>query len=902
MKTFLMAVILLAGSIVSIAQNGIIKAKFVDKDKKTPVVAYSVWLNTQKFTTNENGALSASVPYGNYILVVSGDDFENYTQKIELNSSEFDAGTIELAAKAVNVNDVAETSDQNIASDDNDNVSEQSISGILRSTSDPFVNVAAFSLSAGRFNPRGYRPLNVSTYINGISMNDFESGNASYSEYGGLNNVTRSKVTSHGIDATNYAFGNIGGSTNILMNAGNIRKQNSLSYAFSNRSYTHRLMYTYATGFNDKGWAFAFSLSKRYADKGYVKGTWYDAYSYYASAEKKWNDKHSTALTFFGSPYKRAMQAPATQECYDLIGSNYYNPNWGYQNGEIRNAKVRNVHQPMAMVNDFYKINDKLNLTTSIGYQFGRFGTTALNWYNANDPRPDYYRYLPSYQTLDENQTDPYPYIYTTQYWTTNPSVYQINWDNLYQMNYLANAAGEPAHYIVEEQRKDNSQASYNSYLTYNLKDNTTISGGINGIIGKTHYFKTVNDLLGADYWLDVDQFSERDFPSSSTMLENDLNNPDRKVKVGDIFGYNYDIHYANHNAWVLFSQKLSKIDYYVQAQASMSSFYRYGHMKNGRYPDQSYGKGDVNSFLHYALKAGATYKISGRNFIIANISYMENPPLAENSFINARTSYRVINNLEQEQIISGEASYLYRGMIGSFKATAYQTYFNNQTDVRGYYDDFYNTFVNILLQGIDKVHQGIELGTEIKLNSDFTLVGAYNIGNYVYTSNPQATISYDNGSKADTVETIYQKYFYVSGFQNAGSVGIKYRNAKYWFASANVNFFGKSYLEFAPTRRTTNAINNLGTGDPLIKEITEQQKLDGGNTIDISIGKSWKIKNYYIGINLNVNNILDKQDLITGGYEQMRFDDDKHIVNKFPPKYFYAYGRTYFLMLTFRF
>jgi len=902
MKNFLLAVFLLAGSIISNAQNGLIKAKFVDKDKNAPIVALPVWLNTIKFITNQNGELEATVPYGNYILVVSAEDYETYTQKIELNSSEFDAGMINLAAKVVNQSDLTPVDENSIASDDIDDKSNQNVNGLLHSSSDPFTNAASYNLGAANFRIRGYDASNIAIYMNGLPMNDVENGRATYSEWGGLNNVTRNKVFSHGIDATNYAMGNIGGSTNIFVNAGNIRKQNNLTYAFSNRSYTHRIMYTYATGFNDKGWAYALSFSKRYAEKGYVKGTWYDAYSYFASAEKKWNDKHSTAITFFGSPYKRAMQAPATQECYDLIGSNYYNPNWGYQDGIIRNAKVRNVHQPMGLIYDKFQINDQLSLTTTVGYQFGRYGTTALNWYNANDPRPDYYRYLPSYQTLDPTQTDPYPYIYTTQYWSSNPSVYQINWDNLYQMNYLANNANESAHYIVEEQRKDNNQASYNIFLTYNLKDNTTISGGANGIIGKTHYFKTVNDLLGANYWLDVDQFAERDFPSNSTMLENDLNNPGRQVKVGDIFGYNYNIHYSNHNAWVLFNQKLNKIDYYIQAQGSMSSFYRNGFMKNGRYPDHSYGKGSVNSFIHYAVKAGATYKISGRHFIIANIASMTNPPLAENAFINARTSDRVGKNLSQENILSGDASYFYRGINSSFKITAYQTYFNNQTDVRSYYDDGFQTFVNILLQGIDKVHQGIEVGAEVKINSDFTLIGAYNIGNYVYTSNPQATVTYDNGSKPDTTEIIYQKYFYVSGFQNAGSIGLKYRNAKYWFASVNFNVFDKNYLEFAPSRRTTNAIANLGVGDPLIKEITEQQKLKGGYTLDLSIGKSWKIGSYYIGLNANVNNVLNKTDLITGGYEQMRFDNVTHNINKFPPKYFYSYGRTYFLMLTFRF
>jgi len=902
MKNLLIAIFLFAGSIISNAQNGIIKAKFVEKDKGTPISSLPLWLNTSRFITDEKGEVSATVPYGNYILVVSSDEYETFTQKIELNASEFDAGTIELTVKSIQQSDMTPMDEHSFASDDVDDKSNQNINGLLHSSSDPFTNAASYNLSAVNFRIRGYDASNISIFMNGLPMNDMENGRATYSEWGGLNNVTRNKVFSHGIDATHYAFGNIGGSSNIFVNAGNIRKQNNLSYAFSNRSYTHRLMYTYATGFNDKGWAYAISFSKRYAEEGYVKGTWYDAYSYFASAEKKWNDKHSTAITFFGSPYKRAMQAPAVQECYDLIGSNYYNPNWGYQDGIKRNAKVRNVHQPMALIYDKYQFNDKLKLTTSIGYQFGRYGTTALNWYNANDPRPDYYRYLPSYQTLDPNQTNPYPFTYTTQYWTSSPDVYQINWNNLYQINYLGNSAGEPAHYIVEEQRKDNNQALYNAYLTYNLKENTTISGGLNGIIGKTHYFKTLNDLLGANYWLDVDQFAERDFPSDSTMLENDLNNPGRQVKEGEIFGYNYNIHYNNHNAWILLSQKLNKIDYYVQAQGSTTSFWRYGYMKNGRYPDQSYGKGSVNSFIHYALKAGLTYKITGRHFLIANIAYLTNPPLAENAFINARTSDRTGKNLRMENILSGDASYFYRGINSTFKITAYQTYFNNQTDIRSYYDDSYQTFVNILLQDIDKVHQGIEVGAEIKINSDFTLVGAYNIGNYVYTSNPEATLSYDNGSKPDTVETIYQKYFYVSGFQNAGSLGIKYRNAKYWFASINFNIFDKNYLEFAPSRRTTNAIANLGPGDPLIKEITEQQKLKGGYTLDLSIGKSWKIGSYYLALNANVNNVLDKKDLITGGYEQMRYDNQTHNLNKFPPKYFYGYGRTYFLMVTFRF
>ncbi len=892
----LVIIFLICLPLVSMSQNGTVKATFIEKGSEQPVSNVTVWFNTVKAQTNTEGIIQLSLPYGKYIMVVSADEYETYTQEVEINQESIDLQTISLSLKTAQATDISIYADQTVSSDDIDEKQGENISGLLGAFNDPFTNIASFNLSSFNFRMRGYDAALIDVFINGLPMNDFENGRATYSEWGGLNNVTRNKTSYTGIDATPFAFGNIGGTTNIFMNAGNIRKQNNLSYALSNRSYQHRLMYTYASGFNEKGWAYAVSFSKLTSERGYIKGTWYDAYSYYASVEKKWNNRHKTSVIIFGSPYKRAMQAPATQECYNIIGSNYYNPNWGYQDGIVRNAKVRNVHQPIIILTDQFNINENNILNASTGFQFGRYGTTALNWYQANDPRPDYYRYLPSYQTTAQLQQ------ITQDYWTSSPDHYQINWDNLYQINYLAKFAGESARYIVEEQRKDNMQWSYNLQLTTYLKNNTSLYYGLNGMLGKTHYFKVINDLLGANYWLDVDQYAERDFPSNPEMLQNDLNNPNKQVKVGDIFGYNYNIHYSSNNVWAMWMQKLYKIDYYLQIQGSQSSFFRNGLMKNGRYPEQSYGKSDITSFIYYAAKAGLTYKITGRHILKGNAAYSVQPPLADNIFINARTSGRLISNIEKEKILAGEASYIFRGIKASAKITAYQTYIFNQISRRSFYHDQYQTFVNILLTGVDKVHQGIEVGAEVKISSTLSLVGGYNFGNYLYTSRPTAIISYDNGSKPDTTETIYMKYFYIPGPQNAGSIGLKYRNAKFWFASININQFDKNYLDFNPERRTELAISNLGPGDPLISQITQQEKLKGGYTIDCSLGKSWKIGNQYLALNININNVLNKTDIITGGYEQMRFDFSGKNINKFPPKYFYAYGRTYFIMLSYRF
>lgn len=881
-----------------------VKGRAVDSQTKQPIPGVTVSIQTFETKTDAKGNFELSVVPGDYSITIVSEDLAAYTSNIKVPENGIDLGDIGMSAKSSNAEGTGVAEITLSDSDFDNDKSGQSVSGLLHSSNDAFVSAASFSLSAANFRVRGYDGADIMMYMNGLPLNDPENGRASYSEWGGLNNVTKNKDSQHGLTPSTYALGTIGGETNINTCAGQIRKQSNFSYAMANKSYNHRLMYTYATGMQENGWAFVLSGSKRWAENGYVEGTWYDAYSYFAAAEKRLSDKHSLALTFLGSPYKRAMQAGAVQEAYDLTGSHYYNPNWGFQGDEKRNAKIRNVHQPSIMLTDNLKINDATKLTTSVGYSFGRFGTTALNWYNANDPRPDYYRYLPSYQIADTNVAGVIPSMMANN-WANNPSISQINWDQLYQTNYLANGAGQSARYVVEEQRKDNKQLSFHANLNHQLNDNITINGGLMALSSNTHYFKVMSDLLGANYWLDVDQFAERDFPSDPNAMQNDLNNPNRHIQVGDKFGYDYNLHFNQEQLWGMSQFRYNKVDFYVGLQLTNTSFWREGNVKNGRNPNNSFGKSETLNYLNYLTKGGITYKLSGRQYFVANATYYTKSPLPENAFLTPRVSNRLLTNLENEVVFGGELSYIYKGEKINARLTAYETSFNHQTDVKSYYDDQYHSFVQIALQGIDKIHQGIEFGADVKLTKEITASCAINLGNYRYTSRPKETLSAENNSVPDQVYTVYQKYFYVpSGPQNAGSLGLKYNNSKFWFFSANFNYFDKMYLDFAASPRTEFAIQTLdvGLGDPIINKVTEQEKLDGGYTVDLSIGKSWKIKEYYFGINFNLNNVLNNQDLITGGYEQLRFSYDIASLDKFPPKYYYGYGRTFFLMFTFRF
>ena len=49
------------------------------------------------------------------------------------------------------------------------------------------------------------------------------------------------------------------------------------------------------------------------------------------------------SFSAFGAPIVQGRQGVAVQEAYDLTGTNYYNPNWGYQtsaDGSTRACKA----------------------------------------------------------------------------------------------------------------------------------------------------------------------------------------------------------------------------------------------------------------------------------------------------------------------------------------------------------------------------------------------------------------------------------------------------------------------------------------------------------------------------------------------------------------------------------
>ena len=917
MRIKLFLLLLLTAALPGLAQQAGISGPVIDATTGNPVAGAAVMLNDQGVVviTGPAGDFSISnVNPGSDVITVAAYGYSDLTQPVQLMGYDADLGQLKLISAAEPAGIFNETRqellfDQTALEDEEGNA--QSV-GVLTGASDNiYYNASNYNFSVMRFRMRGYDSYLNTTYINGIPFNDLARGRFNYSTLGGMNRAFRNRTNTLGMAASSYGFGGIGGSSNINTITESYAAGFNGSVAYTNAAYMFRAMALYSTGINRHGWGLTVGAIGRYSDEGVIPGTFYNSAGYFLSLEKQFNKKHSLTLTTFGAPTQRATNSATYLEAYELADNNLYNPNWGWQDGKKRSAKIVETFDPTAILNWIWKPKAGTSLNTGFAFRSVNYSTSALNWYNARDPRPDYYRYLPSYYADNKEAFDMY-----TDLWHTS-SFRQIDWDALYQANYLnneANAANpdgtrKGSTYILENRHSNQLNFILSSVLNHRLTDNMSLQAGISANYTRAHYYKSIRDLLGGEFWLDIDQFSERDFPDNPELLQNDLNNPNRHVTDGDVFGYNYYINAIQAKAWIQNMINLPKWDINYGLELSYTQFQRDGKMRNGRAPLNSYGKGKTHRFDNGAIKAGATYKIDGRNAISLRAEYTTLAPLFEYAYISPRIKDTAIDGLQSTRIASVDLSYnwnyrRFRGTIGAFYTDMFDL-----TERTSYYDDQYSTFMNYVTKGVRQNYRGIELGMAFKITPSITATFAGTVASYRYKNNPTGVRSYENGMAPDTATTVYLKNYHIGGTpQTAFNLGIDWAAPRMWFFNINASWMGNAYVNQSPIRHE--ALTDLWTHYPdpeqlaqAVRDITAEDKLNDAFTLNASVGKLIYLnRTMSLNINLNVDNILNKKDIMTYGYQQGRFDYSDFNRLKYPNKYFYAQGIKVFVNIGLRF
>ncbi len=861
-------VFLLAIALTAFAETSL-KGRVIDDATQLPVVGAKVTLANQNIstTTNANGdfLLLYLDPMDEEVLV-EADGFvpaleliairENQANEMEPIILQQDIVSQQQEEILLNLTEEEMTDDEGRS---------QSQASSASASTDVFNATTSFAWSTVRYRNRGYESKTETYYIEGLPFNSAERGQFNYSAMGGLNDASRYKEVLNPMEASNFGFGGIGQMTNYMMGATRYAQGWKVGVAGTNRNYKARVNATYSSGLMNNGWAVTAQLAYRFSPyidtKGIIgEGIKYYSLGYFLTAERVWDNARLKLITF-GAPTERGQNAAVTQEVYDLTGSINYNPYWGYQNGKVRNSRIVKSYDPTFIAAYEWKLDENQRFKAAVGYHYSMYSNSALNYYNAPDPRPDYYRNLPSaywdgqianpwnevnadqlydesgkpygwgmfigedmngnylgsgYIAEDGNLVGPSvnkkAYNDLVQLWKARDNkTTQIDWNNIYAANY-ANNANDPnasARYILERRHNDIQEANA-SFLYVNTEiEHLKMTLGAEGKFSQGIHYKTIDDLLGGNQWIDVDAFADRDIKelaSNSGFTQKDIENV-RKNEVsegydsivtanGRKFGYDYRINMGDMKVWFQNEWTFNEVDLYYALALDYSMMQRTTNMLNGRawyltkvaeekteadawkyYGNASYANikaleaanalkagttymGDAHHFFDPAFKAGVTYKIDGRNRLKLNALAETRAPYARDAYISQRVHDRVVENIYKhdnakslkdfyaasEKVVSTDLTYEFNYPIVRGRVTGFFTQSWDGTELNGYYDDDARTFVNQAMTGIDKRYLGVEAALAFKLGTYFTLTGVTSVGDYRYTSDAIAVTSAENG------------------------------------------------------------------------------------------------------------------------------------------------------------
>ncbi len=905
--------------------------------EKIPEVMVKFESSTFETKTDPNGKFSFSsdlIPEGNQILVfirpgylllripviISKNrniDLDLIPLKPDLVKEQFQASTISLSETELT----------------EDGGGIDNVSGILQASRDAFLNAAAFDFSTTFFRPRGIDSEYGKVLINGIEMNKLFNGRPQWSDWGGLNDLQRQQEFTMGMVPAETSFGGLAGTTNIIMRASQYAKGGRFSYAASNRSYTGRLMGSYTSGEQKNGWTYALLLSRRFAEEGFVDGTVYSANSFFLAVEKRINNSQSLNFTTFYTPNIRGKSSANTAEVFDLKGRNY-NSFWGIQNNEIRNSRLKEVEEPVLMLNHFWKISTNVLLNTNLAYQFGKIGNTHLDYGGTSlvtttegqesfigggkNPDPSYYQYLPSYFLRFQDDQNYEAAFLAEKDFRQNG---QINWNDLYSANQISNGNSV---YVLAEDRNSDRQFTANSILKAVLNESFQLDAKMKYTHLTSENYAVVRDLLGGGGYLDIDYFAEGDSENSQSQIaQSDLLQPNRIAGEGEKFKYDFNLLADVAEAYTNLSFTSKKADFYLAGNLSSTRYSREGLFKSGAFPENSLGKSETLSFLNFGAKAGATYKISGKHLFNINTGYFTKAPALRNSFTNSRQNNTVVDGLDSEEINSADMGYIYRTSAVKFRITGYYSKIVNATQIGFYYADGLSgigrigttAFVQEILQGIDKQYFGAEMGFESQLTTTLKIKFAAGIGQFTYSNNPDLVLTSNSFSNAVNYGEAHMKNYYLNnGPQQAAQIGFEYRDPDYWWFGATVNYFSHSFSGISPLIRTAN-FSTDSDGLPLLNydsaianKLLKQEQFNDYFLVNVIGGKSWRIKNHYIGFFASINNIFNVL-YKTGGFEQSRNanyrtlkEDRDREYPLFGNKYWYGYGTTYYANVYVRF
>ena len=213
-------------------------------------------------------------------------------------------------------------------------------------------------------------------------------------------------------------------------------------------------------------------------------------------------------------------------------------------------------------------------------------------------------------------------------------------------------------------------------------------------------------------------------------------------------------------------------------------------------------------NFAGYGIKGGGNYNLDMNNNVFVNVGYFYKAPFLDDVFIDEDG---IIPNADavNEQVFSAELGYGFRGERLSANVNVYYTKWLDKA-TRGSIgtgDNLY--FYN--LQGIDALHQGIEIDFRYKATENITVTGMASLGDWQWKSNVTGIVRDQAGDPVGSPITVVADGLKVGdAAQTTFALGVDYNLATKSNIYIDYNFAGDNYASYDVTNRGSADLPNV--------------------------------------------------------------------------------------------
>ena len=638
----------------------------------------------------------------------------------------------------------------------------------------------------------------------------------------------------------------------------------------------------------DDGWSFGHYARLRTGRDLYVDGVYANALDIAAMAT--YRDRRNWLNIAVVLPMsERGLRSASVAEAYTLTGDPRYNPSWGMQDGKMRNSRVATSLHPDVVASWQRRLTATTTMTLSANVGFECRGYTTLAWFNAQNPMPDNYRYLPSYYADDDISREVY------NAWLRGDERYtQIDWQGLYHTNALQTDGC--ARYAVERRRENMLRTAVN--LAFGSRvGGVDVDYGVVVNYRTSRQFKVMDDLLGADHLVDIDYYLIDDATYANN-LQNDLRNPNRTIGEGDRYGYDYRlsrlgtaIYGAVHYSW-------GDMDLAAALHVGMDNTLRRGYYEKELFPDKgSYGRSRSLTTNPYQLNVVWRYSLDAHLFT-ASASVRGVSPDADDMFLQTQYNNRPTEEYRLATTIAADLSYRYTRPNLNVGATLFYRSTADESDVVHYYDDLARIYSDAVISDICRLSLGVEVVATVRWARYFSSTAMLTAAMYRYRRDADVRLYADTDNDLVAVSRAAIRGVRTGAPELAAYGDVAFRHSG-WTARLALSYVGGRYVEPSIVRRAERVLSFAPSPEER-EALISMERLADVAMLDASLSKRIRLKEgLTLNIQLSARNLLGTN-FVRNGYEQSRVRRTtvagRTHISPFVNRLNYAYPRTFYL------